>query len=72
MSRKNRDLASAAAVALLAGRFPRCFDERNRRPCSGRGPNAPRPPALSFSKRGVPSYRLDHIHKVSVLGDHFD
>ena len=31
MSRKSRDLASTA-VALLASRFPRCFDERNRRP----------------------------------------
>jgi len=31
MSKKSRDLASAA-MALLSGRFPRCFDERNRRP----------------------------------------
>ena len=31
MSKKSRDLASAA-MALLAERFPRCFDERNRRP----------------------------------------
>jgi ProP effector len=31
MSKKSRELASAA-VALLAERFPRCFDERNRRP----------------------------------------
>ena len=31
MSKKSRDLASAA-MALLAERFPHCFDERNRRP----------------------------------------
>jgi hypothetical protein len=31
MSKKSGDLASAA-MALLAERFPRCFDERNRRP----------------------------------------
>jgi sRNA-binding protein len=31
MSKKSRDLAPAA-MALLAERFPRCFDERNRRP----------------------------------------
>jgi sRNA-binding protein len=31
MSKKSRDLASAA-MALLVERFPRCFDERNRRP----------------------------------------
>ena len=31
MSKKSRDRASAA-MALLVERFPRCFDERNRRP----------------------------------------
>jgi ProP effector len=31
MSKKSRDLASAA-MALLAERFPRCFDKRKRRP----------------------------------------
>jgi ProP effector len=31
MSKKKRDVA-AAAVALLAKRFPRCFNERKRRP----------------------------------------
>ena len=31
MSKKSRERASAA-MALLGERFPRCFDERNRRP----------------------------------------
>jgi ProP effector len=31
MSKKKREVA-AAAVVLLAKRFPRCFDEQNRRP----------------------------------------
>jgi hypothetical protein len=29
-------------------------------------------PTLSFSKRDVSSVWPDNIHKVSVLGDHFD
>ena len=49
MSKKSRDLASAA-MALLAERFPRCFDERNRRP-------APRSMALTCRWRSRPQHQ---------------